>query len=480
MNEVESGYSLAEVAGILRRRLLIVVGSALLGVLVAAGYIASSGATYEATARVVIRPITTDPFANTARPTDLVNAGSEAASVQSDEVVSAVKEELGLEPAVSDLRRRVTVVNPEDTVTLEITYAGTSPAKAQEGADAFAAAYLDARQQSALDSVERSAERLLDQITRLQDELEPAIAAQQAAPSGSVQRDQANATVESLRTRILALEEQRNQLISLDTTPGRIVQTASQPAAPSGVPNSVVAVGIVGLFTLLGLGLALLIDRRDPRTGGVREVERISPSSKVEVLPARGRRDAADGGSVREIALVRLAGRLGSGDGDELAHALVVGADERLPVPLVLELTEVLADRGRRTLVVCAGDVRPPAEATTRVGLQAVLDGVGGLDDITLDDEDPVLWLLPEEDEDAGSLLRRGGVKQVFKEAVPAFDTIVFLAPTPARFAISLEIARQVDSVIVVAGRSVSRRNVRDAVGALVEVDTPPREVLIT
>ena len=479
MNEVEGGYSFSELMAVVRRRFLVVLAFILLGIGVAAAFVTTSGAAYEATARVVVRPITVDPFASNVRPTDLVNAGSEAAVLRSDAVIGAVKEQLGLEADIPALRSRVAVVNPEGSLTLEIAYLGPSPEKAQAGANAFAQAYLDERERSAKESLDRTAATLQEQAATLQTQLLAALDLQRAAPPGSPAAAEASAQVESVRTRLSAIEERKNQLLSVDTTPGQVVQAASLPAAPSGVPPIILAVGIVGVFTMVGLGIALLLDRRDPRAGGLRDVERLVPDGYVEVLPAAKRR-ADNRGSARESALARVVVRLVTSENGDTGSALVSGADDRLPVGIVQELVDVLEDRGHRSLVVCTGsvDALPYRIVVRRLG--AVLQGDEELDDLDPADGGSTIWLVPEEGVRVRDLLRRKGVKEVLRAAVQRFDTVLFVAPTPARFSSTLDIARSVDAVLVVARHGVARSDLRDTVEALVDSGHPPSEVLIT
>ena len=71
MSELENGFRIGDVVAMVRRRLPVVVGASVLGLI--AGYLvfASAPASYSATSRVEVKPITLDQFATDSRPAEV-------------------------------------------------------------------------------------------------------------------------------------------------------------------------------------------------------------------------------------------------------------------------------------------------------------------------------------------------------------------------------------------------------------------------
>ncbi|HEX2578410.1 MAG TPA: Wzz/FepE/Etk N-terminal domain-containing protein, partial [Aquihabitans sp.] len=116
MTELESGFRLTDLLGLLRRRSAIVLAAAILGLI--AGYVVFSSAPpkYSATSRVQVQPF--DDDLEGGGDVDPVDIATEQDLVKSDDVGDAVREELGLEGDNRSLFRSLTVTANEDSLVL--------------------------------------------------------------------------------------------------------------------------------------------------------------------------------------------------------------------------------------------------------------------------------------------------------------------------------------------------------------------------
>ena len=123
MSELETGFRIGDVVAMVRRRLPIVLGAAVVGLI--AGYLvfASAPTSFEATAQVQVKEIKLDPFASDSRDTQ-VNMATEKGLVKTDPVAEHIRDELGLKGDNRAILARITVANEPDSLILRITFGG--------------------------------------------------------------------------------------------------------------------------------------------------------------------------------------------------------------------------------------------------------------------------------------------------------------------------------------------------------------------
>lgn len=215
--------------------------------------------TYTSTTLVQVRPVGPDSA------DDQLNLDTEAQVITSVDTATRVADLIGSTGPAADLTRRVTVLVPPNTTFLEISFDAASPERAQEGAHAFAEAYLTQREEAAQQEID-------ERINRLDEQIE-ALRAQDA-------EDQV----------IVPLLNQQLLLQAEPVRGGEVRSPASLPGQPSS-PNLILFVAsgtVAGL--LLGLALALLVHRLDSRIFGVSDL----PETAVDhvLLELQGNRPA--------------------------------------------------------------------------------------------------------------------------------------------------------------------------------------------
>src|SRR5664279_620928 len=161
MPQERESMSLGDYAAIIKRRWRVVLASALVFMVLGGLYTLKKGVTYTSNSSVVIRPILSDPFADN-RIED-VGADTQAKVLDSTVVASTVAKRLKLDKDPKDLVNRLTVDNPIGTLILNISFAASTPERAQAGAQAFAQAYLDYRRTNAEETQKRTIAELTDQ-----------------------------------------------------------------------------------------------------------------------------------------------------------------------------------------------------------------------------------------------------------------------------------------------------------------------------
>jgi capsular polysaccharide biosynthesis protein len=374
---------------------------------------------YTATAVVTVSPINVLPLESAP-----VNIDTERAVVTSTGVAHQVAETLKTGETTADLLSDVSVTTPENSQVLRISFTAANPSAAARGANTFADAYLDSR-------VNRAHEIADETIHNIETRI------------GQILSNQASGEQRAaLQQQVLALREQQNSLATIALDPGRVVGQAQPPSQPSSINPAILGAAGVLLGALIGLVLALLRDRVDPR---VRSPHRLAAAVGRPVM------DDTEGDFLEPFRRALFAVR------EELRPRGLVGAD----APLVVAV-ESLRPVGRRH--------DPAAELTIVAkgsGLAARLIRAG---------------------DDAGTIIDRGWPSQAGRDewADLGVDLIVidtFALTSAARREM---IARRSDAIVVVAhsrsriaqvSATLQRLNAAgiDPVGVIVMTRKPPR-----
>ncbi len=370
--QAPASYGLSDYAAMLRRRWGWVVFGLLLGL--GAGYVVSDQLrpAYVSEASVLVEPmgVLTTSLAN-GRTSGEINLDTEAQLVKSAEVATRAQEAIGSRLPLTELVDQVSVTVPPNSQVLTIAFEAETPQAAQEGAQAFSQAYLDSRSEIAKADVDARSEEVQAQITTASTSLQEVVEQLAGLDADSPEL----ATVESQRSlftqRIVILNEQLQDLAALDDRPGRIINPAIVPEAPSGPGKALIYGSALMLGLLIGVGLLLMRERTDRRllsledaTGdtGLRIIGRVPPTT-VWGADATVERTAYE--RLRNV-VVSTAGR----------HRvlLVTGADHGVPVATVASnLAERLAATGRRVVLVDAPSAGVATEPSDEPGLSDVL-----------------------------------------------------------------------------------------------------------
>lgn len=346
----------AEYTAFLRRRWRAVLAGLALGTAAAGVFLAVVPPRQVATAEVLVVPLATDT-APTTEPVRLINLDTEAQLVRSATVVAAARRALGA--GSGDLAGAVSLSAPTDTTILRISFEAPTRTAAVRGADAFARAYLDARQAQAEGAVAtrlgalRTAERTVR--TNLQDTSRQ-LAAPAAGPDQDVTLARRGVLARQLEGQVLQLQSLTGRaaaLVATPVVPGRVLVPAAAPARPvAPLPEVVVPSGLLAGL-LLGLFLAAVRERLDRRVRGAAALAACTGVPSLGVLRADPRR-SADG-------LRRL--------GNWLLHRLDTGPPRRMLVvatasghtTVATGLAGMLVRSGRPAVLVLPGDPLPAA-----------------------------------------------------------------------------------------------------------------------
>lgn len=203
----------------------------------------SAPKTYTATASLTVSPITTNPFSSAA-VNQQINITTERAILSSGEVAAIAAKELGEKVSPGSLQSNAETAAPSGSQILEVSVTLPDPQKAADQANALAKAYLQFRSQGAAEVAAGYIKQLNASIDGLN--------AKSKLTDSQVQQLQ-------------DLIQQRTSLTLASASPGRIIGYASAPDGPSsmGVMVFLTAGAVGGL--LLGLTLALLRERTDPK-----------------------------------------------------------------------------------------------------------------------------------------------------------------------------------------------------------------------
>ncbi|MGR6967534.1 Wzz/FepE/Etk N-terminal domain-containing protein [Geodermatophilus sp. URMC 61] len=319
---------LSDYAVMLRRQWAVVAALTVLGALLAGGYLLVAPRSYTSHTNVLVTATT--PGADTSSRQSGINLDTEAQLVIATQTVTTAADLLDL-PAeeVADLADRVTVTVPPNTEILTISFVAPTAQGAQEGAEAFARAYLETRRSAAAEGQETDVQALQARIDALTAELQEVVSAGAALPADSPQRARTDERVAALNTQLADLGSQQRQVRATPITPGRVITQAALPLSPSSpdLPLTVVAGTLLGLLS--GLGIGALRHRADDRIRTAEDLRRRTGVPTAAVLP----------GELREA---------------EVVLAPPVGADGRAYVRLRNLVTAGL-ERSARRVVLVAG-----------------------------------------------------------------------------------------------------------------------------
>lgn len=486
MSELESGFRVADVTALTRRRRMILIAAALVGAVLGAFVFSTSPTRYSATARVQVAIADPDASAK-----DLsAQRQTQADLVKSDEVGRRAIEELDLDVTERELFADLTLSVKETSDVIALTYEAWTPEKAQQNVNAIAKAYLAMSQADAVASQQTVIETLADRILTAERAKEDAAADIDATEPGTADRIDATRRYDEADARVSDLELQLEEAQTADPNQGaRLVGAAPLPKSVLSKMAVAKGVGVFGLSLLAGLALALFVDRRDSLGGGRRKVEQLIPGVTIRLLPTATRTDA----HVAEIdaAIDRLAIDLTAGSTPgRAAAAVLVGTLNEPPLDLADQLSSSLAFAGVPALFVIAGPSERTldhvhvvtafadlADAPTITG-PASLPAVAGAEVAAA--APTVTWLRPRGSVESSGLLRRAVVEALVERAGrDGYDVVIFVAASPTRNAAAAALGQWTGKTLVIVEDDESAA-VEAVVGALQQADVAIDEVVWT
>ncbi|MDP9301474.1 MAG: polysaccharide biosynthesis tyrosine autokinase [Actinomycetota bacterium] len=430
-----------------RHKWLIFVVAASVTLLVAI-YSYSRPSVYQSTTQFLVRPILVQPLQP--NPFDTVSMPTEKQLVTSAQVADIARETIG--GSLQDVLARVSVSNPDSTQILDISYSAHDPQAAQAGAQAFANAYHDFKQQQALDTITTVSATIRKQIADLDDQI-----------ANSTDTEQRN----SLDTSRLALQNQLGSVATLSTDPGQVVEDALRPTSPVSPKHKMdLALGLL-LGLIAGVVLASLRDQARDRIQGPPLVAR---SLDAPILGSIPRTHRLLVGTAHLASVDEPHGQAAEAYRTLRTNLLAVCRESKAKTILITSarqgegktstaanLAVALAQAGRSVVLVSADLRNPRVHAVFGIGneqgLGQVLDGTLPLDDAIVETDLPDLRILPSGPVDAVDepveLLQSERMAEVLQECCRS-DFVVVDGPPIFPVADSLVLADLVDGVLFV------------------------------
>jgi Mrp family chromosome partitioning ATPase len=438
-------------------------------------------------------------------------------------VAMLAAKKLGTTTAPDTLSGSLSVSEVQTSAVLTFGYASLNRQGAQQGAQAFADAYLDYRRQQALDDILASSRAIQQQLSLLQSR-SSALNNQAETATDPSQKQDLLAQATLLTGQIALLEQNLVQLTPPDTLPvGELLQPANLPSAPSG-PNTARNVAL-GLMMGLGLGIAtaILRERLDDRVRGRGDVEdsaqvpvlAVVPKSKVghKYNPARRLVVAYEPNSAESVAYRKLrTAVLAAGvNGHPMSLMIASSEDDEGRTATAANLAAALALGGKRVTLVSA-DLRKPRvhfyfrelgmsslpECVPRRGILPLsgtvhIDDRIGLADV-LKGQVGVVQALKQTDIRNLSLLTAGmwaanptellgspAMTMVLSELQDRSDVIIIDVASVLSVADAVTLAPNVDAILlVVESGSTTRQNIEQACQQLQQINAKLMGTVLT
>ncbi len=263
--------TIGEFFDLLRRRLgslLLVLAVTLLA---AFGLLSTATKTFQAKAYVKVAPVVSSGDTGAAKDISTI---TESRVVTSTSVADLAAKSLNYTGSVSALLGHVAVNSPLDSQILIITFTSENAAKAADGANAFANAYLTYRKSVGDDLLKARLTVLNSQIAALTKQLKA------LGTSGS------SASRTALQSQIDSLNNQVNGYQTTVVDPGQVVGVAHAPSSPSS-PKALLYVAGGLLFGLvIGITVAIIRDRRDDKIHGPSDLEHSIGAPVLATVPS--------------------------------------------------------------------------------------------------------------------------------------------------------------------------------------------------
>lgn len=231
-------------------------------------YTAATNSSYTSESVVLVSPVPGNPLT------------AETASASNAQLSVAMETEAGIvsTPAIADLAstaigrsvpgdgERLRVDVPSGTQTVRIAFSSDSPEAGQEGAQAFADAYLQYRGERAESSQTARLDQLQSQAESADENLRRAI----GEASDSDEATYAGQEVQLYADRLAQVNENISSATVVSTDPGRVLNPARSPDSEDGISEYLIWI-VAGLLGLLLGGLIAIV--REWRADLVRENE---------------------------------------------------------------------------------------------------------------------------------------------------------------------------------------------------------------
>jgi capsular exopolysaccharide synthesis family protein len=458
------------------RRKWLVLGIVVLVASLAGGYSYTRPMVFSTTAKVLARPTLTQP--DDFDPLDNLSMQTEAELVTSSDVARIARMTIDPSVALPDLVKHVSVSTPESTQILAISFTAPDALSAQQGAQAFAQAYLTFKLNQALKTIQDESDRLAGQITDLSDQTQE-IDRLIEGTGDPIERQRLRGDRAGFESTRLALQDQLARVATLSTDPGQIVQQAGRPSIPISPKHQVdIALGVL-LGLAAGVGLASVREQLQDRIQDPFALRKYLKAPTLGLIPEspllRGdlprlvtidepRSAAAEAYRTLRTNLLAVC------KSAKTRTILVTGARQgEGKTTTAVNLAVALAQVGRSVILISA-DLRYPRLHSllglgNEQGLGQVLLGTRPLDEALVSTSIPNLVVLPSgpvSGDEPVELLQSDRMSEVIRACRQA-DFVIVDGPPVEPVADSLVLADLVDGVLLVADAHGTRAGVQNA-----------------
>ncbi len=490
-------FELADYAGVLRRRWLMVLAFTVVGIALAGAYYYVAPRVYAATALVQVNALQTTANALGGRTSGPVNMDNENQIVQSAAVAAIAKSKLNSALSVADLLKEIKVTVPPNTTFLEITCSAGTADLARRCANAFGRAYLYNRRATALNLITSALAELQAQATTLETSIAQLRAklSRHGLPAGSAARGVAElqlsakvGRLSTIQSKISSATPLEANLAAKNTAVGQIVTPAVNPSAPASPKKKLLLPSGMAAGLVLGLAFAFAVDWRRPRIHSARDIQR-----RVD-LPAVFSVDAVKGAdtpfapprSRAGQAFTEIAQYAGTelGDGH---HVLLVTGTSAAPGgsgtsgTIAANVASALARTRGDTVLICADPQGPmiprlPGSADRR-GFAELLAGTATFGDVLRRTADlpPLAVITPGRGADGAVYdLRHDTVQRIIRELRKQARYVIIGVPSPGLDADTFCMAEFADAAILAVPAGTHPAEVIDCVQRLERMRTAP------
>ena len=321
--------------------------------------------TYSASTGILVRPaLTSLTIASRAAELDGQTESNLATSIA---VATLAGELMGSSMSPQQLLDEVSANMVNGTQFLTLSYIDTDPAVAQQGAEAFGAAYLQYRQEQAQKVIQQQADRINGQLETVRARLRLVSERIRELPRDSTARLGFQSKRDVLSGSQLFLQNQLVTLLSITTDPGEVIDPPSLPTSPATPRHEFdIAIGIVAGLGL-GFAAALIKERSSDAVRSPIELEDKLGIPVLGAIPRTrrlvGERTLVVAGGQRTIiadSFRRLrTGLLGIAKPSDKTILITSAAASEGKTATVANLGAALAEIGRRVIIVSA-DLRRP------------------------------------------------------------------------------------------------------------------------
>lgn len=410
----------------------------------------------------------------------------------------------GGEPA--ELAGQVRVAAEPVLGTLQISVTDAEPRRAERLADAFAEETIRFFEEQAASSYEAALARASESVEREEARVRELDEQLRRTSESSADYDLVQAQRDSAVNAYRAAYEQF-QAISIDGPPSAGLETLQDASAlaqpvdtgfqPPESRTGRLAVGVVAA-ALLGLGLALLVDRLDTRLRSRSDFEAVYGAPVLAEVPLlrRARSSAllsapgADVGSLeahralRTQLLLRMEHRNGSAGSAGQVVLVTSAMAKEGKTTTVANLATIFAEIGRSVLVLGADLQHRDIDGVLGVGapgpgVAEILAGEATLDACIRDTANPSVRFLSGGGDGAPHRGLLDGIGALFAEAARGADVIVVDTAPLLLSSDAAELAVRADHVVVVGRVGRTSRVAATRAGELLSTLTTPAGVVL-